>query len=195
MGAFLLSTPAFAGISGGVDITSDYLWRGVSQTLGKSAVQWHLEADKNGFYAGTWGSQVDFGGEASVEYDFYGGYSWANEDMSVDVGVINYNYDTELDSVTEMYIIGGYKFLSLGYFQDKDNTDVDYMEAELALPIIKFADASLKYGEFADGSSYKQITISKDLMKGLRVGLEVVSEEAVELDLGDRMAVSLGYRF
>ena len=71
MGAFLLSTSAFAGVSGGVNVTSDYLFRGVSQTQGNPAIQWNLEAEKNGVYGGTWGSQIDFGAKASIEYDFY----------------------------------------------------------------------------------------------------------------------------
>ena len=68
------ATSAFADVSGGVTLASDYFFRGVSQTQGDSAVQWNFEAEKNGVYGGTWGSTVDFGGEASIEYDFYGGY-------------------------------------------------------------------------------------------------------------------------
>ena len=56
----LTATSAFADVSGGVTLASDYFFRGVSQTQGDSAVQWNLEAEKNGVYGGTWGSQVDF---------------------------------------------------------------------------------------------------------------------------------------
>jgi len=195
MGALLLSTPAFAGMDGGVNLTSDYLWRGVSQTQGNTAVQWDLQADKKGFYAGTWGSQVDFGTDASIEYDFYGGYAWSKGDVAIDVGIIQYNYNTELDSSEEWYAIGTYKFVSVGYYQDRDDTAKDYMEASIAVPFIDIADVSIRYGEFADESSYNQITVSKELEKGFTVGLEIVSEESVEIDLKDRVALSLGYRF
>ena len=46
MGAFLFSASAFAGVSGGVNLASDYFFRGVSQTQGEAAIQWNLEAEK-----------------------------------------------------------------------------------------------------------------------------------------------------
>ena len=54
MGAFLFSASAFAGVSGGVNLASDYFFRGVSQTQGEAAIQWNLEAEKKGIYGGTW---------------------------------------------------------------------------------------------------------------------------------------------
>ena len=131
MGAFLLSTSAFAGVSGGVNLASDYFFRGVSQTQGESAVQWNLEAEKKGVYGGTWGSQVDFGGEASIEYDFYGGYRWENDKVGVDAGVIQYNYNNEVDSVEEWYGILSVGMVSLGYWRDRDNKDLDYKQNSL----------------------------------------------------------------
>ena len=75
--ALLLATctlPAFADVSGYLGYTSDYMWRGVSQTMGKGAMQGNLMIEKNGLYGGVWASQVDFGDEATYEMDFYAGY-------------------------------------------------------------------------------------------------------------------------
>ena len=191
----LVSTSAFAGIGGGVSLYSDYFFRGVSQTQGDAAVQWGLEADKAGFYGGTWGSTVDFGGDASIEYDFYGGYTVALDDLGIDIGVIQYNYDEEVDSVEEWYAVVSYSFLSLGYWQDMDNQNLDYIEVEVSLPFIKFVDVSYRYGEFGDDSSYNQIIASKDLESGFSVGVEIVSEEEVGMDFSERMAVNFGYSF
>ena len=62
----LLSTQAFAveGLSANVGATSNYLWRGVSQTANAAAISGGIdyEAD-SGFYAGTWASNIDFGDE------------------------------------------------------------------------------------------------------------------------------------
>ena len=120
MGAFLLTTPAFAGVSGGIDLASEYLWRGASQSTGDDpVVQFNLEADWNGFYGGTWGSQVDFGDGKFLEYDFYGGYATSYKDLTIDVGMIQYNYNKFIDeSVEEWYAILGYKYVSVSYYKD-----------------------------------------------------------------------------
>ena len=195
MGAFLLSTSAFAGVSGGVNLASDYFFRGVSQTQGESAVQWNLEAEKKGVYGGTWGSQVDFGGEASIEYDFYGGYRWENDKVGVDAGVIQYNYNNEVDSVEEWYGILSVGMVSLGYWRDRDNKDLDYKLVEVALPFIKAADVSVRYGEAGD-SQYGQVSISKELKKGFSVALEVIDDvdEAISYD-ESQVAFHVGYTF
>ena len=189
------ATSAFADVSGGVTLASDYFFRGVSQTQGESAVQWNLEAEKNGVYGGTWGSTVDFGGEASIEYDFYGGYRWQNDAVGVDVGIIQYNYNNQIDSVEEMYGVLSYKIFSVGYWRDRDNSDLDYKQVEIALPFIEYADVSLRYGEVGD-SQYGQVNISKELKNGFNLTLEVIDDvdEAV-LHQTSEVALSLGYSF
>ena len=103
--ALLLATctlPAFADVSGYLGYTSDYMWRGVSQTMGKGAMQGNLMIEKNGLYGGVWASQVDFGDEATYEMDFYGGYElWLSDKWSIDVGVLQYNWDKGYEDVEE----------------------------------------------------------------------------------------------
>jgi len=192
----LTATSAFADVSGGVTLASDYLFRGVSQTQGDSAVQWNLEAEKKGVYGGTWGSTVDFGGDASIEYDFYGGYRWENDSVGVDVGIIQYNYNNQIDSVEEMYGVLSYKMVSFGYWRDMDNKDLDYKQVEVALPFVDFADVSVRYGEFGNDSKYGQVNISKELRNGLSLTLEVIDDvdEAI-LHNTSEVALSLGYSF
>jgi len=192
----LTATSAFADVSGGVTLASDYLFRGVSQTQGDTAVQWNLEAEKNGVYGGTWGSQVDFGGEASIEYDFYGGYRWENDAIGVDVGIIQYNYNNQIDSVEEMYGMFSYKMFSVGYWKDRENSDLDYKQIEVALPFVDFADVSVRVGELANEDKYGQIIISKELKNGFNLTLEVIDDidDAILHDTSD-VALSLGYTF
>ncbi len=59
----------------------EYIFRGISQTAGKPAVQGGFDyTHSSGFYLGTWASNVswleDFGAysRSSLEWDFYGGY-------------------------------------------------------------------------------------------------------------------------
>jgi uncharacterized protein (TIGR02001 family) len=77
-------------------VTSDYVFRGVSQTDENPALQ--LGADLAfgpGFYVGAWASNVDFGSEvgADVELDTYIGWSAdLSESVNLDVLINRYNY-------------------------------------------------------------------------------------------------------
>lgn len=78
--------------SANVTLTTDYKFRGISQTDTSPAVQGGFDiAFDNGFYIGTWGSNVDFA--KSLELDYYGGYGGdITENLSFDVGFIYYDY-------------------------------------------------------------------------------------------------------
>jgi len=64
-------------ISGNIELTSDYVFRGLTQTWGKPAIQGGADLSMaNGFAAGTWGSSI--GGHSypggSMELDLYASY-------------------------------------------------------------------------------------------------------------------------
>jgi uncharacterized protein (TIGR02001 family) len=101
--AAAMSPVSAASLSSTVTLASDYLFDGVSQVQGDStsrypgpALQASLDLTfENGFYIGTWASNVDFGSDdpADIEIDFYGGYGWeiANG-TAFDVGLAHYTY-------------------------------------------------------------------------------------------------------
>jgi uncharacterized protein (TIGR02001 family) len=115
----LLQTTAIAGLlvasgaasalelSGNVALTTDYVWRGMSQTDGAPAIQGGFDADLgNGLYAGVWASNVDFGSDSSVEVDVYAGWAGQVAGFDLDVGVLHYAYPTGENGLdfTEVYI-------------------------------------------------------------------------------------------
>ena len=85
-------------LSGNVTVTSDYAFRGISQTLEEPSVQGGVDlAHPSGFYIGTWGSSLNFGEEvnprAQVELDVYGGFAFSPADLvDLDLGVLYYGY-------------------------------------------------------------------------------------------------------
>ena len=119
---------------GSVNLVSDYLFRGISQTNRKPAAQAGLEYDHaSGWYVGAWGSNVSWLSDAStptehvsnsLELDAYGGYrgSFAT-DWSYDVGLYEYYYPGSYPSgsgytrpyTTEGYASLGWKGVSLKY--------------------------------------------------------------------------------
>jgi len=124
-----------------IGVVSNYVFRGITQTIGKPAVQGGFDyGHASGFYAGVWGSNVSWitgsnttgitsQNNASLEMDTYAGFknSFAT-DFSYDVGVIRFNYlgdYTPPDSglgfmyskadTTEAYGSIGYKWISAKY--------------------------------------------------------------------------------
>jgi uncharacterized protein (TIGR02001 family) len=89
-------------LTANIGLFSQYIFRGISQTAGKPAVQGGFDyAHSSGFYLGTWGSNIswleDFGlyNRSSLEWDFYGGYKAnfpGSEDWNYDVGTLYYYY-------------------------------------------------------------------------------------------------------
>ena len=92
--------------------TTDYRYRGISQTRLKPTVQGGIDfSHKSGVYLGAWGSGIkwikDGGGDASVELDLYGGYKATVGAIGYDLGVLTYQYPSNKlnpsANTTELY--------------------------------------------------------------------------------------------
>jgi uncharacterized protein (TIGR02001 family) len=91
--------------------TTDYIFRGVSQTNQNPAVQPAFDLTYGIFYVGIWGSNVDFGGAigpggnlkdvASVEIDYYAGIRPVWKGITFDIGGIAYTYPGAFDPAGE----------------------------------------------------------------------------------------------
>ncbi len=95
-GMSLASQTKAADFSGNAALTTDYVWRGSTQTQGDPAVQagFKLSGD-SGLYASIWGSNVRFAPEigADTEPDFTVGWGKAlSDDWTADVNVLRYQY-------------------------------------------------------------------------------------------------------
>ncbi len=153
-------------LSGNVSLTSDYIFRGISQTGGDMAVQGGFDyAHSSGFHAGTWGSNVgwieDFQGynSGNMEIDLYAGYgnSIGDTGLSYDVGAIRYMYPgKKAAAVTNADTSEIYGSLSWNWVTVKYSY---YVSDE----VFGFADA--------DGSDYLDLSASYDIGDtGLTVG-------------------------
>jgi len=83
--------------------TTDYIFRGISNSAENPAVQASLDAGYGIFYAGIWGSTVDFGGNglgqnlASIEIDYYVGAAPTWGGVNFDFAVLYYTYPGAFD--------------------------------------------------------------------------------------------------
>jgi uncharacterized protein (TIGR02001 family) len=148
-------------IAGNVALTSDYKFRGLSQTDEGAAIQGGFDLGfDNGFYVGTWGSNVDFAN--SLELDYYGG--WAgdlSDSVSVDVGYLYYDYpssDTE-DDYQEVYASVSFADFTVGAAYSDDyyleTGKFYYVYADYGFELGDGWGVSLHVGlnEFAESSS------------------------------------------
>jgi uncharacterized protein (TIGR02001 family) len=106
-------TVANAGeFSATVTGTTDYDFRGVTQSAQNPALQGSVDfAADSGFYAGIWGSNIDFGkGDPNIEVDFYAGWG-GGEDITWDTGIVYYDYVSATDlAYPEAYFGLGWKY-------------------------------------------------------------------------------------
>lgn len=114
----MTSTSALAEVSANLGVTNNYLWRGLTQSNNEVAVSGGLDyVNDNGFYAGTWISNVEYASDDtySYEHDMYFGFSGETGEVTYDVGWLYYNYDeiNEFD-FHEIYGSVAWRDLSLG---------------------------------------------------------------------------------
>jgi uncharacterized protein (TIGR02001 family) len=138
-----MSAPVMAeGITGNVSIVSDYVWRGVTQSDKKMAVQGGLDYEKDAFSAGIWGSSLGTTTTGS-EIDVYGSYNFG----PVAVGAIYYYYPHQAASAnsTEVNVGGDVGPVSLmaSYNLDLKGT---YAEAGYEMEVSKGVNLGLHIG-------------------------------------------------
>lgn len=75
-----------------VALTSDYVWRGVSQSDENPALQGGVDVTSGIFYAGAWASSVDFGDDTAAEVDLYAGITPTAGPVALNFGVLYYGY-------------------------------------------------------------------------------------------------------
>ncbi len=102
--------------SASVALTTDYMWRGVSQTNNDPAIQGSFDlSHESGLYVGAWASNVEFGDQnTSMELDAYGGFSRDTDfggalpfAFTYDLGVLRYEYSASPNlGFTELYFGG-----------------------------------------------------------------------------------------
>jgi len=151
--ALFTATAAHSQVTGNLGLTSDYRFRGVSQTQNAPAVQGGIDYNHvSGLYIGNWNSSVSsqmYTGGSGVESDVYAGFRkdiFGN--FTLDVGSHNYfypragtngSYDTN-----ELYAGIGYKELVTlkyshavsNYFGIANSKNSYYVQADAAIPVV-----------------------------------------------------------
>ena len=146
-------------LSFNVGATSDYRYRGISQSRLEPALQGGADyADKSGAYIGVWGSGIkwikDNLGKSSTEVDIYGGYKFAVGDLAYDVGFLRYEYSGNKLEVNPAYV--------------NANTNELYGAVTAGPATLKYSRSTgnLFGTPNSKGSSYLDLTATFDLGEG-----------------------------
>ncbi len=187
---------AASPISANVTLASEYVYRGISQTREKLALQGGFDyAHASGLYAGVWGSNIswleDAGAAASssMELDLYAGYKGKiSDDLGYDVGYLRYEYPGDYlpgvvsPNTDELYVAGTYKMFTLKYSHSTSNLfgyanskNSSYIDASANFDLgsgfglgLHAGHQKIKNNTDYSYSDYK-ISLSKDFGGGLSV--------------------------
>ena len=150
--------------SGNLAFTSDYVFRGITQNGGKTAVQGGFDvAHTSGLSAGVWASNVSYG-TATLEVDAYAAYGFSlTKDITASVGYIGYIYEgnsalntSELNVSASAYgLTAKISFATTDYFGNAlTGSGTKYYELNYAYDVaaVKGLSLALHYG-ITDGKN------------------------------------------
>jgi uncharacterized protein (TIGR02001 family) len=178
-----------------VGAATSYQFRGVNQNVEDDVqVFGGIDVSAGSFYFGTWLSNVDFGSDANVEVDLYGGYKPTFGDITLDLGLLAYTYPQESDLlILEGKFAGTYtaksgvSFTGSTFYSPeygKDGPSYWYWEAAVSAPI-----PNAKFGIFSLSANASIGTVSAETSELLpdynnwKVGLTATSESGWAVDV------------
>lgn len=155
-----VTTSVAAEQSANVALTSNYVFRGITQTDDGVALQGSYDIkqskDDMGWYAGVFGSNVDNGNNADgLEIDVYGGWKGSfgkQSALGYEVGGIVYNYTDSNFSKDIKEIFAGINYetayfkLFIGDDGNQANGDYTYFDFGASFVIMKDIDLDLHAG-------------------------------------------------
>ena len=150
----ILAMPSFAAVSANVAFASDYVWRGMTQS-DAPAIQGGFDFEaESGFYAGIWGSNVNFNDGAGSELDYYFGYGFSVGDLGIDIGYVAFDYPKNQTGLDFEEIVLGFSLGNFGLTHAMGQDDfTDYTEISYGM-----GPVSVAYGTYDEMSD--NITIS-----------------------------------
>jgi uncharacterized protein (TIGR02001 family) len=138
-------------ISANFALTTDYIYRGISQTSGGPALQGGFDyAHESGFYVGTWASSITF--DDAIEIDYYGGFTGSLTDgLEYDIGFLYYDYPgASNDDFLEFYAGLTYAGLTGKVARSNDffggSGEAYYYTLDYGISIMEGLELGLHYG-------------------------------------------------
>jgi len=187
-------------ISANVSATNNYVWRGMTQSANKTAIQGGMDLGYNGLYLGTWLSNIDFNSPATTEVDGYLGYSGEIVGVEYDLGYIKYAYLNEGDIEFEEGYFGlskdfGVASLGATYSMGIDDAPDDIaVEASIGLP--KEYSLDLGWGDYDTVGTRYSVGVSKSFDKiDFAIGYHEFTHDTDDSSDEKNIVLSVGTEF
>ena len=149
----MISGAANAALEANIGATSNYMWRGDTQSSDASVLSGGMDySAESGFYAGVWTSSLG-GSNAGEELDLYAGISGESAGLGYDIGIINYRYPSTTN--------GDFTEVAASVSKDAFTAGVNYT----------IGDESSSWGK--DGDVYYYVSASTEIMDGFSGALTV----------------------
>ena len=182
--ALPITASVAAESSANAAVTSNYVFRGQTQTQDGAAIQGGYDimmSEDKGWYAGVWGSNVNQG----IEVDLYGGWKGvfgSQNKMGYDAGAILYKYtDSANTDITEIYGGMSYEtaYAKLYMGNGSGISSYTYIDIGAAFVVMQDIDLDLHYGRLSSNGGVNDLSagLSMDI-KGYDLGLGLTYEDA-----------------
>jgi len=152
--------------SGNIALTSNYIWRGVSQNNNSLALQGGFDvAHTSGLSAGVWASSVS-NGNASSEVDLYANYGFKVSNVDLSVGYIAYSYQGQSSAnFEEINLAATYAGVTAKVSKGISSAKEYYYELgyTYSIPAVKGLDLGLHYGWATTTTSHNNEDLSVSL--------------------------------
>ena len=187
-------------ISSNISATNNYVWRGMTQSANRAAIQGGMDIEYSGLYLGTWLSNVDFGSPATTEVDGYFGYGGEIADVEYDLGYIKFAYLNEGDAnFEEAYIELSKDFgvASIGatYSMDIDNSHDD-IALEASVGLTQDYSLDLGWGDYDEVGTRYSVGVSKSFEKiDFSIGYHEFTHDTDDSSDEKNIVVSVGTEF
>ena len=159
-----------AEFEGNIALSSEYMWRGMTQSDGEAAVSGGFDiSGESGAYFGVWGSNVEYGDDATMELDYYFGYAGETEGgLSYDIGYLLYDFPGADYDAEEIYLGLGYSYFGVTYYAGQDDAP-DNVEFSVSLGE---TGLGLTIGDYDDVGQYTILAYDLPIsLAGLSIGL------------------------
>lgn len=206
MAGSMLATPVLAAdIEGNIGVTTDYIWRGMTQNGGGTSASGGLDVSfDSGLYIGTWVGDTAGTDYGTQEVDYYIGYAGESGSISYDVGYLMYTYPssqaaTDVD-FSEVYITVGTGPVSASYYylvdaEGADAGDSGYISLDYETSLSDDWGLSLHYGDYTGDFSSEASDMSVTVSKGDFALSLVTTDGLTGVDDDMRFVASWGIGF
>ena len=158
-----------AEFEGNIALSSEYMWRGMTQSDGEAAVSGGFDiSGDSGAYFGVWGSNVEYGDDATMELDYYLGYAGETDGgLSYDIGYLLYDFPGADYDAEEIYLGLGYSYFGVTYYAGQDDAP-DNVEFSISLGE---TGLGLTVGDYDDVGQYTILAYDLPIsLAGLSIG-------------------------